>query len=222
MSPCFRAVCRGAQGKRWFVGEEGRVKLIKEKKKQKLKEEFANELVWLPVVGAVRGDLTTYDQPGDSAVRVTYLDQFGDDRTKHHPGWFMDKAPLTAERYREVAIACDEQYQLDGKVQLAIDRPWLTTRVFPCSCRLRASDRKCDQKTIPEVFRRRSVGVSGRSARGSGGSDRRAIACVECLIRVRASACLFFSVGALWLVACGVPCPRTKWPAKTRASASFF
>ena len=64
--------------------------------------------------------------------------------------------------------------------------------------------------------------MSGRSAFGSGGSDRRAIARVECLIRIRASACLFFSVGALWPVACGVPCPRTKWSAKSRAPAVCF
>ena len=93
---------------------------------------------------------------------------------------------------------------------------------FPVRVGCELSDRQCVQKAIPEVLRRRSVGVSGRSARGSGGSDRRAIACVECLIRIRASACLFFSVGALWPVACGVPSPRTKWPAKTRASAACF
>ena len=39
--------------------------------------------------------------------------------------------------------------------------------------------------------------MSGRSARGSGGSGRRAIACVVCVIRIRASAYLFFFVGAL-------------------------
>ena len=122
MSPCFRAVCRCAQGKRYLVGEEGHVKLIKEKKKQKLKEEFASELVWLPVVVTVRGDLTTYDQPGDSFVRVTYLGQFGDDRTKRHPGWFMDKASFTAERNREVAIACDEQYQVDVRSRTVCTR----------------------------------------------------------------------------------------------------
>ena len=33
---------------------------------------------------------------------------------------------------------------------------------------------------------------------------------------------LFLRWGALWPVACGVPCPRTKWPAKTRASAACF
>ena len=64
--------------------------------------------------------------------------------------------------------------------------------------------------------------MSGRSARGRGGSDREAIACVVCVMRIRASACLFFSVGALWPVACGVPCSRTKWPAKTRAPAACF
>ena len=94
MSSCFRAVCRCAQGKRHLVGEESHVKLMKEKNKQKPKEEFASELVWLPVVVTARGDLTTYDQPGDSFVRVTYLDQIGDDRTKRHPGWLMDKASL--------------------------------------------------------------------------------------------------------------------------------
>ena len=89
---------------------------------------------------------------------------------------------------------------LAGYIGSSASSTWLTTRVFSCSCRLRASDRQCVQKTIPEVLRRRSVGVSGRSARGSGGSDRRAIACVECLIRIRASACLFFfvAIGPHW------------------------
>ena len=113
MSPCFRAVCRCAQGERWPIGEEGHIKITKAKNKQKLKEEFANDLVWFPVVVTVRGDLTTYDQPGGSFVRVTYLDKLSDDPTKCHPGWLMDKASLTAEPAREVSIACDEQYQLD-------------------------------------------------------------------------------------------------------------
>ena len=121
--PCFRAVCRCAQGKRHLVGEEAHVKLIKDKKKSKLKDEFASELVWLPVVVTVRGDLTTYDQPGDSFLRVTYLDKFGDDPAQRHPGWLTDKAYLTAEPAREVSVACDEQFQVDGKIQLAVGRP---------------------------------------------------------------------------------------------------
>ena len=106
MSPCFRAVCCCAQGKRHLVGEEGHVKLIKElikkKKLQKLKEEFAGELVWLPVVVTVRGDLTTYDQPGDSFSRVTYLDQFGNVPTKRNPGWLTDQASLTTVKGENV------------------------------------------------------------------------------------------------------------------------
>ena len=51
--------------------------------------------------------------------------------------------------------------------------------------------------------------MSGRSARGSGGSDRGTIACVVCIIRIRESACLFFiRWGALWPVACA-GCRRT-------------
>ena len=71
MSLFFRAVCRCAQGKRWPIGEEGHKKILANKNKQKLKEEFAKDLVWFPVVVTVRGDLTSYDQPGDSIVRVT-------------------------------------------------------------------------------------------------------------------------------------------------------
>ena len=133
MSPCFRAVCRCAQGERWLIGEEGHIKLIKAKNKRKLKEEFANDLVWFPVVVTVRGDLTTYDQPGDCFVRVTYLDKLGDDPTKCHPGWLMDKASLTAEPTREVSIACDEQYQLDGKIKTVIGRPRCDVKPDPKS-----------------------------------------------------------------------------------------
>ena len=71
MSPFSRAVCRCVQGKGWFIGEEGHKKLLANRNKQKLKEEFAKDLVWFPVVVTVRGDLTSYDQPGDSIVRVT-------------------------------------------------------------------------------------------------------------------------------------------------------
>ena len=81
-SPCFRAVCRCAQGEECKVGDDGYNRLRKEKNKTKLKEQFAIELVWFPVVVTVRGDLTTYDEPADSFVRVTYLDPFGADPAK--------------------------------------------------------------------------------------------------------------------------------------------
>ena len=133
MSPCFRAVCRCAQGKRSFIGEDSHKKILKGKKTQKPKEEFANDLVWFPVVVTVRGDLTTYDKPGDSFVRVTYVDKFGDDPAQRHPGWLMDKASLTAEPAREVDIACDEQYQLDGKIKPVIGRQLCDVNIDPKS-----------------------------------------------------------------------------------------
>ena len=67
------------------------------KNKTKLKEQFAIELVWFPVVVTVRGDLTTYDEPGDSFSRVTYLDRFGDVPTENKLGWLTDQASLVAD-----------------------------------------------------------------------------------------------------------------------------
>ena len=122
-SPCFRAVCRCAQGTKSLVGDDGYNRLSKEKSKTKLKEQFAIELVWFPVVVTVRGDLTTYDEPADSFVRVTYLDPFGADPAKRHPGWLVDPSS-TAARDSAVTIACDEQYASDGKgVKLVMNRP---------------------------------------------------------------------------------------------------
>jgi len=123
-SPCFRAVCRCAQGEECKVGDDGYNRLRKFfKNKAKLKEQFASELVWFPVVVTVRGDLTTHDEPGDSFSRVTYLDRYGDVPTENKLGWLTDKASLVAETTREVSVACDEQYSTDGKVQLNLSRP---------------------------------------------------------------------------------------------------
>ena len=125
-SPCFRrAMCRYAQGTKSLVGDEGYNKLFKKdmKKLAKLKEQFALELVWFPVVVTVRGDLTTYDEPAKKFVRVTYLDPLGADTAKRQPGWLVDPSP-TAARDMSVTIVCDERYAVDGKVvKLAIDRP---------------------------------------------------------------------------------------------------
>jgi hypothetical protein len=124
-SPCFRAVCRCAQGTKSLVGDEGYNRLFKKdmKKLTKLKEQFALELVWFPVVVTVRGDLTTYDEPAKKFVRVTYLDPLGADTAKRQPGWLVDPSP-TAKRDMSVTVACDERYAVDGKVvKLAIDRP---------------------------------------------------------------------------------------------------
>ena len=122
-SPCFRAVCRCAQGEKCFVGDDVYNRLRKEKSKTKLKEPFATELVWFPVVVSVRGDLTTYDEPGDSYTRVTYLDRFGDVPTEQKLGWLTDQASLMSDPITEVSVACDEQYSTDGKVQLHLSRP---------------------------------------------------------------------------------------------------
>ena len=126
-SPCFRAVCRCAQGDKCAVGDDAYNRLQKKdgKNKTKLKEHFATELVWFPVVVTVRGDLTTYDQPGDSFSRVTYLDTFGDVPTAKKLGWLTDQASLMPDTnlVREVSVACDEQYSTDGKVQLDLSRP---------------------------------------------------------------------------------------------------
>jgi hypothetical protein len=95
------------------------------KDKTKLKEGFAIELVWFPVVVTVRGDLATYDEPGDSIVRVTYLDEFGDEPKKRHPGWLSTKAPLTVEPDKDVLIACGSivRDQVDGRTKTVIGRP---------------------------------------------------------------------------------------------------
>ena len=125
MSPCFRAVCRCAQGDKCLVGDDAYNKLSKVKSKPALKDQFSIELVWFPVVVTVRGDLTTYDQPGDSFIRVAYLNNnpFTDDPTKRHPGWVTSEAPLAAQGDTEVPIDCDEHYDIDGKVRLCIGRP---------------------------------------------------------------------------------------------------
>ena len=49
------------------------------------------------MVVTVRGDLTTYDEPGDSFSRVTYLDRFGDVPTENKLGWLTDQASLVAD-----------------------------------------------------------------------------------------------------------------------------
>ena len=73
MSPFFRAVCGCAQGRKLLIGDPAHKKLLDNKKKQLLKEEFARDLVWFPVVVTIRGALDTYDEPKTSFVRVTYL-----------------------------------------------------------------------------------------------------------------------------------------------------
>ena len=124
-SPCFRAVCRCAQGEECKVGDDGYNRLRNTKNKTKLREQFASELVWFPVVVTVRGDLTTHDEPGDSFSRVTYLDTFGDVPTLQKLGWLTDKASLLPDTnlLREVSVDCDEQYSSDGKVLLDVCRP---------------------------------------------------------------------------------------------------
>ena len=79
--------------------------------------------MWLPVVVTVRGDLTTYDQPGDSFLRVSYLNRISDAPAKRNPGWLMDPAALMGDSDREVSVACDEEYQSDGKLVLEVGRP---------------------------------------------------------------------------------------------------
>ena len=50
MSPFFRAVCGCAQGRKLLIGDPAHKKLLDNKKKQLLKEEFTKDLVWFPVV----------------------------------------------------------------------------------------------------------------------------------------------------------------------------
>jgi hypothetical protein len=125
-SPCFRrAGCRCAQGIKSLVGNEGYNRLFKHdmKKLAKLKTHFALELVWFPVVVTVRGALTTHDEPAEKLVRVTYLDPLGQNTAKRQPGWLVDPSP-TAERDMSVTVACDERYDVTGKVvKLFIDKP---------------------------------------------------------------------------------------------------
>ena len=100
-------------------------KLLANRNQQKLKEEFAKDLVWFPVVVAVRGDLTTYDQPIDSIVRVTYIDQFGEQPNERFPGWLKEQASLTAEAAKDVLIAPGSSAlgTVDGKPKTVIGRP---------------------------------------------------------------------------------------------------
>ena len=122
ISPCFRTLFRCAQGQKHLVGEKAQEKLLKNKEKAKLKDEFAKELVWLPVVVTVRGQLTTYDEPEESHVRVTYLDQDESDETDY-PGWLIHPNSLSGNSEGQVSVACDDQYQVDGKIRLALHRP---------------------------------------------------------------------------------------------------
>ena len=91
-------------------------------KRSQLKEEFAKDLVWFPVVVTARGDLATYDQPDDSIVRVTYIDEYSAEPTKRHPGWLSNKASLATNT---VLIACGSvvRDQVDGKHKTVIGRP---------------------------------------------------------------------------------------------------
>ena len=114
-SPCFRAVCRCAQGDKCLVGDDGYNRLRKEKSKTKLKEQFAIELVWFPVVVTVRGDLTTYDEPGDSFSRVTYLDTFGDVPTEKKLGWLTDQASLVPDTAEKCPSPATNSTVLMGK-----------------------------------------------------------------------------------------------------------
>ena len=122
MSPFFRAVCGCAQGVKCFIGDSAHKKLLDQKKKNKLREELAKDLFWFSVVVTIRGALVTYDEPKTSFVRVTYLDPFGDTPTERQAGWLEDPASLTADHGKEVTIACDEQYQIDGNPQTVIGR----------------------------------------------------------------------------------------------------
>ena len=63
-----------------------------------LKAEFAKELVWFPVVVAIYGALATFDEPGESFVRVSFQDPLGSPGERQG-GWFEDAASVDAVQY---------------------------------------------------------------------------------------------------------------------------
>ena len=97
MSPFFRGVCGYAQGLKLFIGDAAHKKLLETKQKQQLREEFAKDLVWFPVVATIYGALVTYDAPDEPFVRVAYLDIFGSSPAEREGGWSEDPASLDAE-----------------------------------------------------------------------------------------------------------------------------
>ena len=69
--------------------------------------------------------LTTYDQPSDSIVRVTYIDQFDEQPKERFPGWLKEQASLKVEAAKNVLIASDNIAlgTVDGKLKTVIGRP---------------------------------------------------------------------------------------------------